>query len=64
VIPISGCSCWLVSKTAAQAAGHFGWFNHFAQIDCPASATLTMEQTGWQPRQPGLIDDIKVGGYF
>lgn len=60
----SGLNVSLVSKTAAEAADHFAWFNHFAQIDCPASATLTMEQTGWQPRQPGLIDDIKTAGYF
>lgn len=54
----------LVSKTVAEAADHFGWFNHFAQINCPAGATLTMEQTGWQPQQPALIEDIHTAGYI
>ena len=28
----------VVSKTPEEAADHFGWFAHFAAIDCPASS--------------------------
>jgi nucleoside-diphosphate-sugar epimerase len=48
----------LVSKSAEQAADHFGWFAHFAAIDCPASSQRTRAQLGWQPKQPGLIADL------
>lgn len=60
----SGLNVSLVSKTAAEAADHFAWFTHFAQIDCPATSTLTTQLTGWKPQQSGLIEDIKEGGYF
>jgi len=54
----------LVNKTAAEATDHFGWFSHFAQMDCTADAAQTMHITGWQPQQPGLIEDIRSAGYF
>lgn len=53
-----------VSKTGEEAAAHFGWFSHFAALDCAASSEKTTAATGWQPRQPGLITDLKTGGYF
>ena len=47
-----------------NAAGHFAWLAGFLVIDAPASSALTRELTGWQPTQPGLIDDLDKGHYF
>jgi hypothetical protein len=33
-------------------------------VDQPASSTLTRELLGWQPAQPGLIEDLDKGHYF
>jgi hypothetical protein len=54
----------VVSKSPEEAAGHFGWFAHFAAIDSPASSERTRELLGWQPKQPGLIADIDRPRYF
>lgn len=54
----------VVSKTAEEAAEHFGWFAHFAGIDCPASSATTRADLGWQPRERGLIEDLDRGTYF
>jgi nucleoside-diphosphate-sugar epimerase len=54
----------VVSKSPEEAASHFGWFAHFAAIDCPASSQRTQELLGWQPNQPGLIADIDRPRYF
>lgn len=53
-----GLNVPIVSKSAEEAAGHFGWFAHFAGIDNLASSRRTRELLGWQPRQIGLIADI------
>jgi nucleoside-diphosphate-sugar epimerase len=47
-----------------DAAGHFGWLGAFLALDTPASSALTRELLGWQPVQPGLIDDLDKGHYF
>jgi nucleoside-diphosphate-sugar epimerase len=49
---------------AADAAAHFTWLAGFIGQDSPASSTLTRELLGWQPTQPGLIDDLEKGHYF
>jgi nucleoside-diphosphate-sugar epimerase len=54
----------LVAKSPEEAANHFGWFAHFAAIDCPASSRRTRELLGWQPKQPGLIADLDRPRYF
>jgi nucleoside-diphosphate-sugar epimerase len=54
----------VVSKSPEEAAEHFGWLAHFVSIDCPASGRRTQELLGWQPKQPGLISDLKDGCYF
>ena len=54
----------VVSIPAAEAAGHFTWLAGFLGADSPASSTLTRELLGWQPVQPGLIDDLEKGHYF
>jgi nucleoside-diphosphate-sugar epimerase len=54
----------VVSKSAEEAADHFGWFTRFAAIDCPSSSAKTRELLGWQPKQPGLIADLDRPRYF
>jgi hypothetical protein len=54
----------VVSKSAEEAADHFGWFARFAAIDCPASSELTRERLGWRPKRPGLIADLDRPRYF
>jgi len=52
------------SVDAAGAEAHFGWFKHFASFDCPASGELTRHTLGWEPVQPGLMDDLVPDVYF
>ena len=54
----------VVSKSPEEAADHFGWFAHFACLDCPASSAQTQERLGWRPAQPSLIPDIDQPSYF
>jgi nucleoside-diphosphate-sugar epimerase len=54
----------VVSIPAEQAAGHFTWLGGFIGLDAPASSALTRELMGWQPTQPGLIEDLDKGHYF
>lgn len=54
----------VVSKAPGEAAGHFGWFAHFAAINNPASSQRTRETLGWEPKQSGLISDLDRPAYF
>ncbi len=54
----------VVAKSPEDAAGHFGWFAHFAAIDNPASSTRTQERLGWRPTHPALISDLDGASYF
>jgi len=47
-----------------EAADQFGFLAGFLGLDSPASSTLTRELLGWQPAQPGLIEDLDQGHYF
>ena len=47
-----------------DAAEHFAWLAGFLGVDSPASSALTRELLGWQPTQPGLLDDLDKGHYF
>lgn len=58
-----GLNVPVASKTNDEAAAHFGWFSHFAGLDCLASGTKSQAATGWQPRQTGLLADMKAD-YF
>jgi nucleoside-diphosphate-sugar epimerase len=54
-----------VVSIAPEGAGeHFGFLAALLGIDVPASSALTREQMGWQPTQPGLIEDLEQGHYF
>jgi nucleoside-diphosphate-sugar epimerase len=54
----------VISKDAAEATDHFGWFTHFAGMDNLASNQRTRELLGWEPKQIGLIADIDRPRYF
>jgi nucleoside-diphosphate-sugar epimerase len=54
----------VVSKTPEEAKQHFGWFAHFASLDCPASSELTRAELGWSASQPTLLEDLEHGTYF
>lgn len=54
----------VISKTTEEAGAHFGWFAHFAALDCPASSDKTRQALGWRPTNVGLIGDLERGSYF
>jgi len=54
----------VVSKSAEEAGGHFGWLGMFVGADAPASSALTQQRLGWRPTGPGLIADLKAMKYF
>ena len=49
---------------ASVPAEDFGWLGHILAIDQPASGAQTRALLGWQPVQPGLIEDLDKGHYF
>ncbi len=49
---------------AALPAEDFGFLGMLLAVDQPASSALTRALLGWQPTQPGLIEDIDKGHYF
>ncbi|HDR8860238.1 TPA: SDR family oxidoreductase [Burkholderia territorii] len=54
----------VVSKSAEQAAEHFGGFAMFAGMDAPATSERTRAWLDWTPVQPGLLADIDRPRYF
>jgi nucleoside-diphosphate-sugar epimerase len=54
----------VLSKTGDEAAAHFGWFLHFASMNCPSSSEKTREALNWQLKATGLIADIGAAGYL
>ncbi|MFJ8822713.1 SDR family oxidoreductase [Streptomyces sp. NPDC102467] len=54
----------VTSIPAEDAPGHFTWLAAFLGLDSPASGAYTRELLGWQPTQPGLLDDLDKGHYF
>lgn len=54
----------VVSKTADEAAAHFGWMARFVGLNMAASSALTRQQLGWQPSHPTLLEDLEQGHYF
>ena len=54
----------VVAISPEDAAAHFAWMAGFLAIDSPASSALTRELMGWQPTNPGLIEDLDKGHYF
>ncbi|TGQ35654.1 SDR family oxidoreductase [Mesorhizobium sp. M00.F.Ca.ET.216.01.1.1] len=54
----------LVALAPNEAKAHFGWFAHFAMLDCQASGERTEGALGWQPTRSGLLADIDREVYF
>ncbi|MGA9858564.1 MAG: SDR family oxidoreductase [Solirubrobacteraceae bacterium] len=54
----------VVSIAPEDAGEHFTWLAGFLGADSPASSALTRELLGWEPTQPGLIEDLDQGHYF
>jgi len=54
----------VASVSAEQAPEHFDFLGAFIGADLPASSALTRVRFGWQPAQPGLIEDLEQGHYF
>lgn len=54
----------LVSKAAAEAGEHFGWFAPFVGLDAPTSSDRTRAILDWKPQQPGLLEDLALPDYF
>ncbi len=54
----------VVAIAPEDAAAHFTWMAGILAPDSPASSALTRELLGWQPTQPGLIEDLDHGHYF
>jgi len=54
----------LVSKAAAEAGEHFGWFAPFVGIDAPTSSDRTRALLNWKPEQLELLEDLARPDYF
>jgi nucleoside-diphosphate-sugar epimerase len=52
------------SKAGDEASAHFGWFVHFASMNCPSSSQKTRKALNWLPKAIGLIADIGAAGYL
>jgi nucleoside-diphosphate-sugar epimerase len=54
----------VISIAPEDAAEHFGWIGAFFAADAPVSSAKTRALLGWEPTQPGLIEDLNAGHYF
>lgn len=53
-----------VRVSPEEAEERFGFLARFVATDNPTSSRRTRELLGWEPTQPGLIDDLAAGHYF
>lgn len=53
----------VVSVPAEKAAEHFGWITGFVTFEGSASSAATRRLLGWEPGNPGLVQDIEAGSY-
>jgi nucleoside-diphosphate-sugar epimerase len=44
--------------------GYFGFLANLVTLDLPASNAVTRRDLGWEPAQPGLLEDLDNGHYF
>lgn len=44
--------------------GYFGFLSAVVTLDLPASNAITRQALGWEPAQPGLLEDLDNGHYF
>ena len=50
--------------TGEEAIDHFEFLGVSVALDNPTSSHSTQERLRWQPRHPGLLDDLDEGHYF
>jgi nucleoside-diphosphate-sugar epimerase len=48
---------------ASVAPEHFGWLGGFFGMDVQASSERTRALVGWEPTEPGLLEDLEQGRY-
>lgn len=53
-----------VSVAAEDAGEHFSFLGPFVATDNLISSDLTRQWLGWEPSEPGLIEDLQEGHYF
>ena len=57
-----------LSISHEEANAHFGFLGMLAALDIPSvmpgNSAQTKEVLGWNPTQPGLIEDLEQGHYF
>lgn len=44
--------------------GFYGFLANLVTLDLPASNAVTRQTLGWEPAQPGLLEDLDNGHYF
>jgi len=54
----------VASASAEEAAKTLGFLGMFAGMDLPANATATKKLMGWEPKEVGILEDLKTGDYF
>lgn len=54
----------VVGVPGDQTAAHFGWLGRFFGTDWRASSAQTRQALGWQPKHPGLLEDLDSAAYF
>jgi nucleoside-diphosphate-sugar epimerase len=59
-----GAGVPVASVSAADAGERFAFPGGFVGVDNPASSAITRKLLGWEPAQPGLIEDLAHGHYF
>lgn len=59
-----GLNIPVVSRSAAEASDHFGWFAPIVAADLRASSALTKQRLGWAPTHPGLLEDLADAAQF
>lgn len=59
-----GLNVPVVSKSAGEAAAHFGPLGMLMGHDLVGSSAQTRKQLGWQPTGPGLMTDLDNMRYF
>ena len=53
-----------VSVAAEEAGERFSFLGAFVAMDNLTSSELTRRWLGWEPTEPGLIEDLAAGHYF
>ena len=53
----------VVSKSAEEAAAHFGFLGTFVTHDLTGSSVQTQQRLGWRPTGPGLLADLEEMRY-